>query len=156
MPDTAIAKQHAPAGQKPAPDSVEVRPYELALFSATYSVTGPDARQALAQRTGFSVLVHVVVVVLLVLFVKYAPKGSMLSDPMESIPFHDIVWLNQPGPGGGGGGGGNRMTAPIRKAEAVGKDKITVPTAKPEPVQVTPLPKPADTPRLRPRSTSRR
>ena len=66
---------------------------------------------------------------------------------MESIPFHDIVWLNQPGPGGGGGGGGNRMQGPIRKAELPGKDKITVPVdqadAGPE---SCPDSKPADTP----------
>jgi len=42
-----------------------------------------------------------------------------------------IVWLQQPGPGGGGGGGGNRMKEPPRKAELPGKDKITVPVAKP-------------------------
>ena len=41
----------------------------------------------------------------------------MISSPMESIPFHQIVWLDKPGPGGGGGGGGNRMQAPPRKAE---------------------------------------
>jgi protein TonB len=86
------------------------------------------------------------VFLLLVAFIRYAPKGSMLSDPMESIPFHDIVWLNQPGPGGGGGGGGNRMPTPIRKAELPGKDKITVPVAKPDPVQVVPQTKPVDTP----------
>jgi len=65
---------------------------------------------------------------------------------MESIPFHDIVWLNQPGPGGGGGGGGNRMQGPIRKAELPGKDRITVPVTKPNPVQLVTDPKPADTP----------
>jgi len=46
-------------------------------------------------------------------------------------PNMNIVWLQQPGPGGGGGGGGNRMKEPPRKAELPGKDKITVPVAKP-------------------------
>jgi TonB family protein len=64
---------------------------------------------------------------------------------MDTIPFHDIVWLNQPGPGGGGGGGGNRMQAPERKAELPGKDKITVPVTRPE-YQPIPQVKPADTP----------
>jgi protein TonB len=43
----------------------------------------------------------------------------------------DIVWLNSPGPGGGGGGGGNKSPDPPKKAELPGKDKITVPVAKP-------------------------
>ena len=30
---------------------------------------------------------------------RYTPAGSMISSPMESIPFHDIVWLDKPGPG---------------------------------------------------------
>jgi periplasmic protein TonB len=46
-------------------------------------------------------------------------------------PNSSIIWLQQPGPGGGGGGGGNRMKEPPRKAELPGKDKITVPVAKP-------------------------
>ena len=80
----------------------------------------------------------------------------MLSQPMDSIPFHDIVWLNQPGPGGGGGGGGNRMQGPVRKAELPGKDKITVPAGQADAVQVVPTPSPPT--RLRPlrRSISRR
>lgn len=48
----------------------------------------------------------------------------------------DIVWLQEPGPGGGGGGGGNEMPEPPRQAELPGKDKVTVPVAKP------PAPKP--------------
>ncbi len=53
--------------------------------------------------------------------------------PLNSMYFaaKDIIWLDQPGPGGGGGGGGNKMPEPPRKAEAPGKDKITVPAAKP-------------------------
>ena len=42
----------------------------------------------------------------------------------------NITWLDIPGPGGGGGGG-NRRPEPIRKAESPGKEKITVPAAKP-------------------------
>src|SRR5262249_26840268 len=46
-------------------------------------------------------------------------------------PNKGIIWLQSPGPGGGGGGGGNRMKEPPRKAELPGKDKLTVPVAKP-------------------------
>ena len=41
------------------------------------------------------------------------------------------LWLNSPGPGGGGGGGGNKSPEPPKKAELPGKEKITVPVAKP-------------------------
>jgi periplasmic protein TonB len=142
MRDTALAKSDS--GLPGASGAVAVPPYELALFSGTYNVTGPDARQALVQRTSFSVAAHLLVVASLLLFLRYAPAGSMLSKPMESVPFHDIVWLNQPGPGGGGGGGGNRMQGPIRKAEIIGKEKISVPVQKPTPVTVLPSPKPVD------------
>jgi protein TonB len=42
-----------------------------------------------------------------------------------------IVFLPSRGPGGGGGGGGNRQPAPIRRAERVGHDRMTVPVARP-------------------------
>ena len=48
----------------------------------------------------------------------------------------NIIWLSQPGPGGGGGGGGNKMKEPPRKAELPGKDKITVPVAKPPKIEM--------------------
>src|SRR4051794_19370616 len=51
-------------------------------------------------------------------------------------PSNQIVWIAQPGPGGGGGGGGNQMKEPPRKAEAPGKDKITVPVTKPPKLEV--------------------
>ena len=52
-------------------------------------------------------------------------------------PNNNIIWLKQPGPGGGGGGGGNRMKEPPRTAELPGKDKITVPVAKPPQLETT-------------------
>ncbi len=63
----------------------------------------------------------------------------MLSQPMESFPLHDIIFLDQPGPGGGGGGGGNRMKLPAKKAE------LAAEVRKPEP-QPIPEVKPADAP----------
>jgi periplasmic protein TonB len=144
MGDTATARNvpNAPVGRPSSEGPPLARPE---LFSERYAVTGPDAARAFWERTGFSVLTHAVGVLLLFLFIRYAPAGSMTSSPMDAIPFHDIVWLDQPGPGGGGGGGGNRMQAPPRKAELPGKDKITVPVTKPEPMPV-PQAKPSDTP----------
>ncbi len=112
---------------------------ELRLFSDHYPITGPNAVQAFLERTGFSVLIHVAVAGLIIAFVRLAPAGFMASQPMESIPLHNIIFLNQPGPGGGGGGGGNRMKLPEKKAELAGK------VSKPEPTPV-PQVKPADTP----------
>lgn len=144
MPETAAASNHpsAPVRQVPADVRTVGRP---GLFESQYSATGPDAVQAFWERTGFSVATHVVAFACVLALVKFAPAGMMTSSPMETIPFHDIVWLNQPGPGGGGGGGGNRMQAPPRKAELPGKDKMTVPVTKPQP---TPVPQvtPSDTP----------
>jgi protein TonB len=60
--------------------------------------------------------------------------GAQTVSTTALLPFQpnsNIIWLTQPGPGGGGGGGGNRMKAPPRRAEEPGKDKITVPVAKP-------------------------
>src|SRR5204862_3051270 len=59
----------------------------------------------------------------------FHPAASAAVLPEQ--PSSQIIWLRQPGPGGGGGGGGNKMKEPPRKAELPGKDKITVPVAKP-------------------------
>ena len=67
---------------------------------------------------------------LLILFLLSLPTPA----PAPKAPFAmptEIVWLDQKGPGGGGGGGGNKMPDPPKKAELPGKEKITVPSAKP-------------------------
>src|SRR5215207_5234346 len=48
-----------------------------------------------------------------------------------SLGSHIGGFLHAPGPGGGGGGGGNKSPDPPKKAELPGKEKITVPVAKP-------------------------
>jgi periplasmic protein TonB len=154
MPVTAInLHDQAPAGHaspSQAKTSGQIhwntsRP-DVDLFSGHYALTGPDAKQAFWERTGFSAVIHTLVAVAIVSFIRYAPAGAMLSQPMHTILNPDIVWLNQPGPGGGGGGGGNRMQGPIRKAEAPGKDKITVPVTKAPPPPSMPEVKPSDVP----------
>ena len=47
----------------------------------------------------------------------------------------------RPGPGGGGGGGGNRQRKPIPRAQAPGRDAVTLPVAAP----ITPATPPLDT-----------
>ena len=71
------------------------------------------------------------------------PPPPPTSDVLDRLP-SEIVWLNAPGPGGGGGGGGNKTPEPPRKAELPGKEKITVPVAKPP--TLTPEP-PKDVPK---------
>ena len=78
---------------------------------------------------------HLVVAAMLFLTVRYGGQptsAAFLPEQSNS----NIIWLNQPGPGGGGGGGGNKMKEPPRQAALPGKDKITVPVAKPLKLEV--------------------
>ena len=64
--------------------------------------------------------------------------------PRDVMPT-EIIWTNSPGPGGGGGGGGNKSPEPPKQAELPGKEKITVPVAKPPTLSPEPpkdVPKP--------------
>src|SRR5215813_14617252 len=89
----------------------------------------PAKRIAPAALASF--ISHVFIVVAVVLFIRYAPHKVSTAAFLPDQPNQNIIWLSQPGPGGGGGGGGNKMKEPPRKAEVPGKDKITVPVAKP-------------------------
>lgn len=92
------------------------------------------------KRLGFSVAASAAVDVtfaLLLVFVSRIPVHPIsLEQVVPDKPNSNIIWLSQPGPGGGGGGGGNQMPEPPRKAELPGKDKITVPVAKPPKLEV--------------------
>ena len=109
------------------------------LFSSHYSGIGPTSKQASLERVLGAIFFHLVGIVAIWAVLKYTPAGSMLSKPMDQIPFKDIVWLNKPGPGGGGGGGGNRMPFPPKKANQ------PIPVAKPEPTPI-PTSRPTDPP----------
>ena len=45
-----------------------------------------------------------------------------------------VFVARDPRPSGGGGGGGNRQTGPIRHAEGIGRDAMTLRIAKPSPI----------------------
>lgn len=145
MPESVNNRNDGSAQGTQAPVATTPRGEPQFLFSSHYAGIGPTTRQASVERFLAAALFHLIGLGLLFLVLRYTPVGSMISSPMESIPFHEIVWLDKPGPGGGGGGGGNLMQAPPRKAELPGRDKITVPVAKPEPMPV-PQMKPADAP----------
>jgi periplasmic protein TonB len=90
----------------------------------------PQTRVAPAAAASFAL--HAFVVVFGLLLLHYgAQRPSTTVTLLPDQPNNQIIWLSQAGPGGGGGGGGNRMKEPPRQAEMPGKDKITVPVAKP-------------------------
>jgi TonB family protein len=79
----------------------------------------------------------------LLLIVALAARGALMPRPfppratareMTNVPLARIVFLPRTGVGGGGGGGGNRQPEPIRHAEGVGTDRITLRIAKPVPI----------------------
>jgi protein TonB len=74
---------------------------------------------------------HVAMAFMVLLAIRYGPGGTTAAAVLPEQPNHNIVWLNEPGPGGGGGGGGNKMKEPPRPAELPGKAKLTVPVTKP-------------------------
>ena len=62
---------------------------------------------------------------------KPAADGPQASRVIQVV-LPRIVFVPSGPPGGGGGGGGNRQTGPVRHAEGVGRDALTLRTAKPK------------------------
>ncbi|MGQ0732948.1 MAG: energy transducer TonB [Acidobacteriota bacterium] len=101
-----------------------------------------------------SVLAHIMMAVIAVVVIRYAPDPQVAPQDPNRSP-DGIIWLAEPGPGGGGGGGGNQQPDPPKKVELPGKEKITVPVVrppdpvpeplKPEPPPLEPLTIPAKT-----------
>jgi TonB family protein len=89
-----------------------------------------DRHQRLGGAFGASVLSHIALAVLLLIGARLVPEENR-TPFLPDLNNYSIVWLPAPGPGGGGGGGGNRMPDPPKKAELPGKDKVTVPVARP-------------------------
>jgi len=102
------------------------------------------------KRTGASVGASFVLQAAFVVAIFFISRHLPAATPtslVEEQPNKNIIWLAEPGPGGGGGGGGNRMKEPPKKAEEIGKDKITVPVQKPpklEPVVAKNEPNPLE------------
>jgi TonB family protein len=98
----------------------------------------------LGGSMGVSLASHIGAVLLIIFVIARMPPPAPTTAPPERMPA-DVIWLNSPGPGGGGGGGGNRNPDPPKKAELPGKEKITVPVAKPP--SITPEPPKPETPK---------
>jgi TonB family protein len=91
-------------------------------------------------QLAFSSAVHVTVVVA-ALLIKVTPAPgpeSFPSRPTAEQQVRHLVFLAPPlpSPGGGGGGGGNEQPGPIRRAEDVGSDAVTLRVRKPPPTKV--------------------
>ena len=91
----------------------------------------------LGGALGASVITHGAFLLLILLIMRLAPEAGSHAMLLDRAP-REIIWLAEPGAGGGGGGGGNQQKEPIKKAELPGKEKLTVPVAKPP--EPTPIP----------------
>ena len=86
------------------------------------------------KRIGLSLLASlafdVAIATLLILASRYVPASTTAALQTERV-LTALVLRVEAGPGGGGGGGGNQTKEPPRQAELPGKDRVTVPVAKP-------------------------
>lgn len=139
---------HAPSSPTPA-DETSRR--ETTSAYVTVHLRDTQEPQFLLDRTsgrlggavGFSVLAHVVGVVLAIAIIMAMPAVTFpVPDDADRLPYQ-IVWVPQEGPGGGGGGGGNQSSEPPRQIEVPGRDRISVPVTKPVVIE-PPKPKPQD------------
>jgi TonB family protein len=75
---------------------------------------------------------HVAVIAVLIAAanVSRSTNRPVLNPAHESIQLPRLVFLLQPGPGGGGGGGGNKQPGEPSPAQAIGRDRLTVPVAR--------------------------
>lgn len=89
-----------------------------------------------------SLLFHAVALAALVVLASTAKPpdlSPLLKQKVDTTPLR-FVFLPKSDPGGGGGGGGNRQRAPIPRAQAKGRDVLTLPVARP----IVPAARPAD------------
>jgi len=88
----------------------------------------------IATQTAVSAAVHAGVVVLLLVLMARPPARipDIPTSPTHQITTSRLVFVaSDPRPSGGGGGGGNRQIGPIRRAEGVGHDAVTLRVARP-------------------------
>ncbi len=108
----------------------EPRPSPNAHFLVGDVPSGASEKGRLGGSFVVSLATHLGAFLFFIFVIARMPPANDTVAPPEQLP-NDIIWLNVPGPGGGGGGGGNKSPEPPKKAELPGKEKITVPVAKP-------------------------
>ena len=106
-------------------------------------------QRARSAHTGglVSVLLHVVVVVAIIFLAAWSRSIAIEQEANSTrtrMQLPRMVFLETPGPGGGGGGGGRRQPTPPSRAQAIGRDRVTIQVAKPvlasEELRDTPTP----------------
>jgi TonB family protein len=108
-----------------------------ARFLAGDVTGGANAKVRFGNAFGVSLGVHLALFMTVILVLTRVPN---IVSPEAQDRIKNIIWLDQPGPGGGGGGG-NKRPEPPRKAELTGKEKVTVPAAKPPKLEAPAPPK---------------
>jgi protein TonB len=102
---------------------------------------------AVSWQTIASAALHVVAVAALVTLVDHSTSRAVEETVAARAALPDqtthMVFIARPAqtPGGGGGGGGNRQPGPIRRAQGIGRDRLTVPIRKtppPDPIIASP------------------
>jgi protein TonB len=90
-----------------------------------------------ARALAVSLGIHIAMFGLAVYIALHPSMPSTTAAVQDDTFNKDIVWLDTKGPGGGGGGGGNLKPEPVQQVKLVGKEKITVPVAKPPSLEQT-------------------
>jgi len=98
------------------------------------------SRKRVAPAAVVSALWHVACGVIVVLLVRSSATTGATAASLRDRLDDGIVWLG--GDGGGGGGGGNHMSQPPRQSEMPGRDRVTVPVAKPPSLETSALREP--------------
>lgn len=94
-------------------------------------------RQAVSRwPLAASAMLHLLAVLLIVALAERSTTPAAMMPPRISAPIdvRHIIFIapdNLVSGGGGGGGGGNRQSGPIRRAQGIGSDPITLRVAKP-------------------------
>jgi len=99
----------------------------------------PPRRSGALCQLALSSALHVAAIIVLAALVTPTAAGLSRyrrSAPQQDIDVRHIVFLapESARPGGGGGGGGNQQPAPIRRAQGMGTDAVTLRVRKPAPV----------------------
>jgi TonB family protein len=88
------------------------------------------------NRVAVSAIVHIVAALTMIALTQPRPapavdhRSDKPNPEQEPIELPHVVFLAADLPHGGGGGGGNRQKGPIRRAEDIGSDRITLPVKK--------------------------
>src|SRR5262245_59318289 len=106
----------------------------LSIAAAALKAPGDDDRRWRISLAS-SILLHLTCVTMLLYLVTATRPGAVVAAaqnaPLREAPARVVFLVSSSAVGGGGGGGGNRQPLPIRRAEGVGRDAVTLRIAKP-------------------------